>query len=68
MRSKLVVGNWKMNCTVAESLALVEAFIEQVDQQWDVDVVVCPPYPSLFSVHTLIKNTHIKLGAHAIRK
>ena len=63
MRTKLVVGNWKMNKTVAESLALVEAFVEQVDQQQEVDVVVCPPFISLFCVHSHIKNTHIKLGA-----
>ena len=63
MRTRLVVGNWKMNLTTAEGVALVESFAEQVDRMWDVDVVVCPPYLAIQRVRQAIKNTHVKLGA-----
>ncbi|MCH7903784.1 MAG: triose-phosphate isomerase [Armatimonadetes bacterium] len=63
MRTKLVVGNWKMNLTTAEGVALVESFAEKVDRMWDVDVVVCPPYLAIQRVRQAIKNTHVKLGA-----
>ena len=63
MQTKLVVGNWKMNLTTAEGVALVESFGEQVDRMWNVDIVVCPPFLAIQRVRQAIKNTDIKLGA-----
>jgi triosephosphate isomerase len=66
MRRKLVAGNWKMNLTANESTAVVESFIGLVDQKLDVDVVLCPPYLSLFKVRELTRRTHISLGAQDV--
>ena len=44
MRTKLVVGNWKMNMTNAESTAAVETFLKHVSARSNVDVVICPPF------------------------
>ena len=66
MRTKLVVGNWKMSPTSREGAALVEAFIKQVDYLWDVDIVVCPPYVAIPRVRELVKDTQVKLGAQDV--
>ncbi|MEX2243359.1 MAG: triose-phosphate isomerase [Fimbriimonadaceae bacterium] len=66
MRSKLVAGNWKMNTTAMESAALVEAFIRQVDNLWEVDVVVCPPFIAIPKVRELVRDTQVKVGAQDV--
>jgi triosephosphate isomerase (TIM) len=66
MQTKLVVGNWKMNMTNAESSAAVQTFLKHVDARTNVDVVVCPPYLSIGKVRELVKNTHVKVGAQDV--
>lgn len=63
MRAKLVVGNWKMNLTSMEAAALVEAFIKNIENLWEVDVVVCPPLLSIPRVRDIVKDSQVKLGA-----
>ncbi|MFN3729575.1 MAG: triose-phosphate isomerase [Fimbriimonadaceae bacterium] len=63
MRTRLVVGNWKMNCTLRESTALVESLMHYVDTRADVDVAICPSFVSMAKVRDLLRNSHIKLGA-----
>ncbi|MEZ5162262.1 MAG: triose-phosphate isomerase [Fimbriimonadaceae bacterium] len=66
MRTKLVAGNWKMNMTSAEGVALVEGFIEQAEIRYDIDVVVCPPYLSIPKVREITKKSSVKLGAQDV--
>ena len=66
MRTKLVVGNWKMNMTNAESTAAVETFLKHVSARSNVDVVICPPFMSISRVRDLVKNTHVKVGAQNV--
>jgi len=66
MRKKIIAGNWKMNKTVAEALALVKELKPLVAGKDTVDVVVCPPYTALFSVHAALKGTQIALGAQDV--
>ena len=63
MRLPLIAGNWKMNTTVAEAVALVNQMRRQLDEIDDVDKVLCPPFISLAAVRELIKGSSIKLGA-----
>lgn len=63
MRTKLVVGNWKMNNTIREAAAAVDSFIKIVDAKPDVDVVICPSYLAIPRVRELLRNTHVKVGA-----
>jgi triosephosphate isomerase len=65
-RTKLVVGNWKMNMTNAESAAAVETFLRHVSARPNVDVVLCPPYLSIARVHELVRNSHVKVGAQDV--
>ena len=63
MRTPMIAGNWKMNTTVGEAVALVKALLEELDIINNVDKVICPPFVSLDRVGELIKSSSIKLGA-----
>jgi len=63
MRTPIIAGNWKMNTTVAEATALVEAMKDKLDRMAGVEKVLCPPFISLTTVSKLIKGTSIRLGA-----
>lgn len=63
-RKLIIAGNWKMNKTVAEALALVADLTRDLDAVKEVDMVVCPPFTALESVSKAILETkNIKLGA-----
>lgn len=63
MRKKIIAGNWKMNKTLNESQELVSKILNGLGKNINCEVIVCPPYTSLSEVHSLIKNTTVKLGA-----
>jgi triosephosphate isomerase len=63
MRIPLIAGNWKMNTTVNEAVALVKEMRQGLDEIKGVEKVLCPPFISLAAVKDLIKGTSIKLGA-----
>ena len=62
-RRKLIAGNWKMNKTSADAVALVTDIVAAVGRQADVDVVVCPPFTSLESVAKALEGSTVNLGA-----
>jgi len=62
-RKLIIAGNWKMNKTVAEALALVENLKRDLGNVKEVDLVVCPPYTALESVSKATLDSNIKLGA-----
>jgi triosephosphate isomerase len=66
MRRKLVVGNWKMNKTLAEAGATVEALAQSVEFVNEVDVAVCPPFTTLDCIRHLLRRSAIKLGAQDV--
>jgi triosephosphate isomerase len=63
MRIPLVAGNWKMNKTVAEARDLVFKMAIQLREIRGVEKVLCPPFPSLVAVSSLLVGTDIGLGA-----
>src|SRR5450631_4273376 len=63
-RKLIIAGNWKMNKTVAEALALVGDLKLDLAAVKEVDIVVCPPFTALQSVSKEILETkNIRLGA-----
>lgn len=62
-RKKLIAGNWKMNKTPADGVALARELVSAVGKQSDVEVVICPPFTALESVGKAIEGSNIKLGA-----
>ena len=65
MRKPIIAGNWKMNKTPAEAVALVTELIPLVKDA-KCDVVVCPPAVDLAPVSEAVKGTNIKVGAQNI--
>jgi len=64
MRRPLVAANWKMHTTVPESLRLVVGMVDRlVELSRDVEVVLCPPFTSIYPVYQLLADTPISLGA-----
>lgn len=62
MRKKIVAGNWKMNKTPKEAVALVELLKDKVNTD-KVDVVFCVPAVDLVPVLEAVKGTNIAVGA-----
>lgn len=63
MRIPVIAGNWKMNKNIVESVSLVKELKDFVRGIKGVDVVVCPPFTSLWVVKEIINETNIHLGA-----
>jgi len=63
-RKLIIAGNWKMNKTVAEALALVDDLKRDLGAVKEVDIVVCPPFTALESVsRVILESMNIRLGA-----
>lgn len=62
-RKKLIAGNWKMNKTSADGVALIRDIVDAIGKQADVDVVVCPPFTALESAGKALEGSNVKLGA-----
>ena len=64
MRKKIVAGNWKMNTTVAEGVALAKAVVELAGQTPDnVGLIVAPPFTHLCCVADVLKGSKVELSA-----
>ena len=68
MRRKIVVGNWKMNGSLASNEALLKALVEKIPQKISTDIVICAPYPYLFQTQSYLKNSSIRWGAQNVAK
>ncbi len=62
-RKKFIAGNWKMNKTSADGVALVRDIVTAVGKQSDVEVVICPPFTGLESASKVLEGSNVKLGA-----
>jgi triosephosphate isomerase (TIM) len=62
-RKKLIAGNWKMNKTSADAVALAHDLVVAVGKQSDIEVVVCPPFTAIESVGKALDGSNVKLGA-----
>jgi len=63
MRIPVIAGNWKMNKNIVESVSLVKELKDFFRGIKGVDIVVCPPFTSLWVVKEIINGTNIHLGA-----
>ena len=63
MPDLVVAGNWKMNTTVAEAVALAAAVRDGAASASGVELVLCPPFVSLAAVSDAVKGSAVKVGA-----
>jgi triosephosphate isomerase len=66
MKKTLIAGNWKMYKTPSESIDFVEKLIKNLKNYEDRDILICPPFTSLYPVSQIIKNSSVKLGAQNV--
>jgi triosephosphate isomerase len=62
----MVAGNWKMNTTVEEGVALARAVATTVSTAARVDVAVLPPFTHLWAVHAALQGSDVRLGAQDV--
>jgi len=69
MRKYVMAGNWKMNKTIPEAVALAQQLCNYFDRKWhDIDIVLCVPAIDLKAVQTVLEfdNTDIDFGAQNV--
>ena len=62
MRKPIIAGNWKMNKTPSEAVALVNELLPLVKND-DVDVVFCVPAIDIVPVVEAVKESNVNVGA-----
>jgi len=65
-RKPLIVGNWKMNKTIAETCAFIADLRARELPLAHVDAVICPPFTALCSVNEALAGSGIGLGAQNV--
>ncbi|MCM8833078.1 MAG: triose-phosphate isomerase [Candidatus Omnitrophica bacterium] len=66
MRKSIIAGNWKMYKTPTESINFVKELVKNLKNYKDRDVLICPPFTSLYPVSEILKNSSVKLGAQNV--
>ena len=62
-RKKFIAGNWKMNTSAAEAVALAEGLAAELGSVDAVDIAICPPLVYLSAVAGAVADSAIDLGA-----
>jgi triosephosphate isomerase len=68
MRSKSVVGNWKLNGNLASNEALLRALLREIPRQGTVACAVCVPAPYLAQARELLQGSGIGWGAQDVSR
>ena len=63
MPTPLIAGNWKMNTTVGDAVALARSVRDGIDGVTGVTKVVCPPFVSLAAVRDVLAGSTVHVGA-----
>ncbi|MGB9813650.1 MAG: triose-phosphate isomerase [Thermovenabulum sp.] len=63
MRRPLIAGNWKMHNNVSETITFLNKFIQLAENLKEVEIVIFPPFTSLWEGHKKVKGTNVKIGA-----
>lgn len=65
-RQRLVVGNWKMNGSLAENASLLNGITAHWQGAEGVETALCPPYVYLSQAAEALSGSPIKLGAQTV--
>lgn len=66
MRRPLVVGNWKLNGSLAVNEARMQAIVGAEKDIHQIDIGLCLPYVYLFQAQQLLANTNIMWGSQNV--
>ncbi|QPM69238.1 triose-phosphate isomerase [Atribacter laminatus] len=62
-RIPIAAGNWKMNKTVEEASEFAEALLDLSPNTSDIEVILCPPFVTLYPLSQKLAQKGIKLAA-----
>src|SRR5579872_1216216 len=65
-RRPIIGGNWKMNTTLLTAIDLASGLVREIGEVLEVEVVLCPPFPSLEPVRRVIDGSALQLGAQNV--
>ena len=65
-RRTFIAGNWKMNTTADEAVALAKEVVAAVAGVTDVEIAIGVPYTNLYPVAQVLKGTNVKLAAQDV--
>ena len=63
MRTKIVAGNWKMNKTLPEAVALIDELKKIIHPDQKVEVIIAPSFTNLPKAVELLQDTAIQVAA-----
>jgi triosephosphate isomerase len=66
MRKPLMVGNWKMNKTVAEAVSVARVLKSSIADVTNTEVLICPAFTALYAVNSEVRGSNISIGAQDI--
>ncbi|RKU21761.1 triose-phosphate isomerase [Candidatus Poribacteria bacterium] len=66
MRTPIIAGNWKLNKTISEAVALTTALKALVAEVSDVEIIVAPPFTALAAVNDVVTDSNIHLSAQDV--
>ena len=67
-RIPFVAGNWKMNKTVAEAEAFIQALLPRVAAADGVDVAICPPFLALQAMVDSARGSQVEIYAQTMHE
>ncbi len=62
-RTPLIAGNWKMNKTIAEAEAFIQALLPRVSSVQGVDLAICPPFTALQAMVDSARGSRVEIYA-----
>jgi triosephosphate isomerase len=62
-RTPLIAGNWKMNKTIAEAEAFIQALLPKVGAVDAVEVAICPAFPALQAMVDSARGSSVQVYA-----
>lgn len=63
MRKPVIAANWKMNKTTRETSDFISEFLPLVKNSHHAEIVIAPPFTSLFTASNMITDTSVLLAA-----
>jgi triosephosphate isomerase len=66
MRRKIIIGNWKMNKTVTDTIRMITELKGTLSGKQDADVVVAPPFVALSAAEIAAQGTPIQIAAQNV--
>ncbi len=66
MRRRVIAGNWKMCKTIAETHSYFSAFLPQVAQARNCDIVIAPPFTAISAAAVAVRDSNVAISAQDV--